>query len=86
LSLYRQAPQLAREYLTDYDAKIADETLKRWKKLGEFLLYKYLDGNVKDEKGNVTHPSYPESWYRAIAEEAGDQLMIKKMPDEPPVH
>jgi dipeptidase len=86
LALYGQAPHLAREYLTGYDRDIADETLKRWKKLGEFLLYKYLDGNVKDEKGNVTHPGYPEFWYHHIAEEAGEQLRMKKMPDESSVH
>ncbi|MBN1780510.1 C69 family dipeptidase [bacterium] len=86
LSLYSQAPRLAREYLTEYDAKIAGDTVRRWKALGEFLLYKYLDGNVKDESGNVTHPGYPESWYRRIAEESGEQLQMKKLPGEQSSH
>jgi hypothetical protein len=48
--------------------------VKRWKELGEFLIYKYLDGNVKDEHGKVTHPGYPKSWYKKIVDETGDHL------------
>jgi len=46
LALYNQAPQLARDYLTEYSVNLGNSVVKRWKKLGEFLLYKYLDGNV----------------------------------------
>ncbi len=77
--LYKQSPQLARDYLTDYSVKLGDATVQRWKKLGEFLLYKYLDGNVKNELGHVTHPGYPESWYRHIINDTGDHLKMKKM-------
>jgi dipeptidase len=28
---------------------------------------KYMDGNVETELGEVTHPKYPDSWYRRIA-------------------
>jgi len=65
---------------------MSDRTLKRWKHLGEFLIYKFLDGNVKDEKGRVTHPGYPESWYRCIVEDTGDRLKMKKLPGEPQPH
>jgi dipeptidase len=77
--LFAQSPQMAREYLTEYSAKLGDATVQRWKKLGEYLLYKYLDGNVKDELGNVKHPPYPESWYRRIVKETGDHLKMKKL-------
>ncbi|MBN2000438.1 C69 family dipeptidase [candidate division KSB1 bacterium] len=77
LALYNQAPQLARTFLTDYSTRLGDETVKRWKKLGEFLLYKYLDGNVKDEHGKVHHPGYGESWYRRIIEESGEKYRYK---------
>ncbi len=76
-ALYEQSPQLARDYLTEYSVRLGAETVKRWKKLGEFLLYKYLDGNVKDEHGKVHHPGYPESWYRRIIEESGDKYRYK---------
>lgn len=86
LVLYKQSPRLAKEYLTKYAEQNSEETLKRWKKLLELLLYKYLDGNVKDAFGNVTHPGYPESYYRCIVKESGDQLLMKKLPGEQSTH
>jgi dipeptidase len=75
---YTEAPQLAREYLTEYSVKMAEKTVRSWKKLGEFLIFKYLDGNVKDELNKVTHPGYPEDWYKRIVEESGDFFIYKK--------
>lgn len=80
LALHKQSPRLAIDYLTDYSVACGDETVARWRKLGEFLLYKYLDGNVKDELGNVTHPGYPESWYRRVAEATGEHLVMRELP------
>ena len=78
MKLYEQSPQLAREYLTSYSVKLGESTVKRWKKLGEFLIYKYLDGNVKNELGKVTHPGYPQSWYRHIVNETGDHFKMRR--------
>lgn len=80
--LYKQSPELAREYLTNYSVKQGDMTVKRWRKLGESLLMKYLDGNVRDEKGNVTHPRYPDNWYRGIVKERPDVYKMKKLKGE----
>ncbi len=77
LALYEQSPRLAIDYLTKYSVKTANSTVQRWKKLGEFLIYKYLDGNVKDEFGKVHHPGYPKNWYRRIIEETGDHFKMK---------
>jgi dipeptidase len=81
-ALYEQAPQLSRDYLTDYSKRMGSETVKRWRKLGEFLLYKYLDGNVKDELGGLTQPGYPESWYEAVAKATGDHLKMGQLERE----
>jgi dipeptidase len=81
--LYWNAPELARDYLTEYSAKQAVKTVKRWRKLGEFLVVKYLDGNVKDEHNKVTHPGYPKAWYKRIIKEKGEQFRIRKLKDEP---
>ncbi len=78
LALYQTAPRLAVDYLTQYSLRQAEETVARWRKLGEFLIYKYLDGNVKDEHGKVKHPGYPESWYRQIVRESGDRYRVPK--------
>ncbi len=79
LALHQQAPRLAVDYLTDYSARAGDQTVARWRRLGEHLIYKYLDGNVKDALGNVTHPGYPESWYRTVAAAAGEQFKMHQL-------
>lgn len=84
LNLYKTSPATARTYLTDYCVAQGDMVTARWRKLGELLIWKYLDGNVRDEKGNVTHPPYPESWYKAVAAAGGDTLKVKEFPTPTP--
>jgi dipeptidase len=86
LKLYREAPELARDYLTRYSARQAGKTVTRWRKLWEQLLLKYLDGNVRDELGKVTHPGYSKEWYQRIVKETGDQFLLKKIKGEPETH
>ncbi len=83
LKLYMQAPELARDYLTRYSAEQAQKTVDRWRKLGQELFMKYLDGNVRDENGKVTHPGYPEHWYRRIVKERGEHYRLKRLANEP---
>ncbi|MBN2417550.1 C69 family dipeptidase [bacterium] len=77
LALYKRSPRLAVDYLTGYSVEQGNATVARWKKLGEFLIYKYLDGNKKDEHGNVTFPGYGQEWYKRIADEEGERLQVK---------
>ncbi|MCP4219894.1 MAG: dipeptidase [bacterium] len=84
LKLFEKAPQMAIDYLTDYSVRMGENTVERWKKLGQYLLFKYLDGNVKvgnsrNEEKKVTHPGYPKAWYKHVAKETGDHLKIKKV-------
>jgi Dipeptidase len=81
--LHAASPAAARDYLTKYSVAAGDLAFARWKKLGEHLLWKYMDGNVRDTQGNVTHPRYREEWYRAIAKDGGDRLKARKLAEEP---
>lgn len=83
LRLHAASPAAARDYLTKYSVAAGDMVFARWKKLGDHLLWKYMDGNVRDTQGNVTHPKYREEWYRAIAKDGGDRLKARRLPDEP---
>jgi dipeptidase len=83
LVLFRQSPQLAGDYLTDYSVNLGQSTVRRWKKLGEDLICKYIDGNVKDELGKVTHPGYPKAWYQQVVKETGAHLKVREV-GEPP--
>jgi dipeptidase len=78
LRLHQESPALANDYLTQYSASQVENTVKRWRKLWEILIVKYVDGNIKDEKRSVTQPGYPENWYRRIVQENGEYLRIKK--------
>jgi len=90
LELYKKDPELAREFLTDYSVSAGEQTFRRWKELGHYLLVKYMDGNIKKEVdgkliyneygGNIPpepeHPGYPEWWYEKIVEKDGQKLKV----------
>jgi dipeptidase len=90
LALYKTDPLQAREYLTKYSEKAANSTVKRWKELDNFLLVKFLDGNVKrEENGEFLRnpwgypqppkfPGYSDTWKEQVIKSTGDKLIYKK--------
>lgn len=74
--------------LNDVTASATSRYVKRYKALGEYLLVKYLDGNVKKEKngefernenGMPVYPNFPgydEKYYRNIIIETGDHFFL----------
>jgi dipeptidase len=88
--LYETDPDLAREFITNYSVNMGDYTVRRYKELGQFLLVKYIDGNIKlEENGqflrtregypmNPDQPGYPEQWKEMVVKDAGKKL---KAPD-----
>ncbi len=91
-ALYDQNPELASEYLTDYSHNQTRLTVEEWQKLGQFLMIKYLDGNIHPEKdGNFLknpygnpyppeHPGYNEEYYRNVVKDAGEKLRMREYP------
>ena len=49
----RMSPAARRNYLTQLSVKTAQQLFDRWQKLNGYLLVKYVDGNVKSERGDV---------------------------------
>jgi dipeptidase len=80
--LFKRSPELARDHLTAYCVSEGDAVVRRWKKLGEFLIWKYLDGNVRDSQGQVTHPPYPKQWYQSIIKETGERYRVPEKKKE----
>jgi len=72
--------------LTQLDLTAPYEVLSRMPGAKMHLVWKYLDGNVRGPKGEVTHPKAPEDWLRCIVKEHGDVIKVKKVeglvPDE----
>lgn len=92
LAMYEKNPQAARKFLTDFSINQTQNVVARWKKLGEFLTVKYLDGNLHPEKdgeflrnphsnpASPKFPGYSEKYYRSIVNETGDRLKEKALP------
>ena len=71
----------AREFLTTFSHTQAENSTLAWKKLGEYLLVKHLDGVIKKEADGkflmndkkippgVIRPGYPEEYLRQMVKE-----------------
>ncbi len=88
--LYAKNPAEAVNFMTWYSCTEAERATARWKKLGEYLMVKYVDGNMKKEKdgkfvengfglsAGPDFPGYSEEYYRSIAKSAaGSNLEVK---------
>jgi dipeptidase len=88
--LYKVDKESARSFLTDYSVSMGNLTLESWQKLSEYLLVKYIDGNIKKEKDGrfltngysdvipemPIQSGYPEWWYEIIVEKTGDHFKV----------
>ncbi|KAA6314124.1 Dipeptidase A, partial [termite gut metagenome] len=88
--LYKQNPEEAKTFLTNYTAMTAQNTYDNWKRLGEYLIVKYNDGVIKREKDGkfernaigravpVIRPGYPEDFLKEYVKKTGDRYKIKE--------
>ncbi len=88
IKLYNKKPKKAQQYITEFSVKACNYTVEEWKKLGQYLLVKYIDGNVKkEENGKFSRneynypsgplqPGYPEEWKKNVASDTGDKLLV----------
>jgi dipeptidase len=82
----------ARKMATEFSVENAQLLFHFWEGLDEYLMVKYIDGNVKgeDEKGFIDNgngkdipgviemPGYSENWKRAVAADKGEILKVVK--------
>ena len=88
--MYAKNPEEAVKFLTWYSTTEANRSTARWKQLGEYLVVKYIDGNVKKEvngkfmqngyglSASPNFPGYDETYYRSIVNSAGERLKVKE--------
>ncbi len=76
------------EQLTEFSLAKGEQTFNAWSDLYNYLLVKYVDGNIKKEKDGKfqetgyrkgdcvfpDQPKYPEEWYRMIIKDHGDVI------------
>lgn len=84
------SPQIASGLLQDLSNIWSKKYVTQYKKLGDYLLVKYLDGNVKKEKngkfersqyGMPVYPQFPgydEKYYRSIVDDTEGRLQVIK--------
>lgn len=91
-ALYTVSEDAARELLTTYSCQSAEFSTATWKELGEFLMVKFLDGNVKSQNPDgsfvrneyglptkVQFPGYSKEYYEEIVSTTGKHLLVKKI-------
>lgn len=93
VALFDTNPAAAREFITDYSVATAQNLFQTWKELDEYLLVKYIDGNVKQEvaegqfkdNGNgfnipasPMQPGYSEAWKRMVAGDKWSEILKVK--------
>jgi Dipeptidase len=79
--------------LTEFCAHRSDELFHRWDNLGNYLLVKYMDGNVKQQApdgsfldngsgknipASPIHPKFRERWLRSVVESHGEVIEIRR--------
>ncbi len=88
MALYEEDPEKARDYITNFSVNAGDHTVAVWKELGQYLLVKYIDGNVKKEENgrflrndygypvSPDQPGYSEEWKRNVVKDTGEKLLV----------
>ena len=86
--LYETDVWKARDYLTRYSVETAQNTFREWKKLSEYLLVKYIDGNIKKEvngrfstsgdgyPSSPMQPGYDDNWKKSVIRDTGTKLLV----------
>jgi dipeptidase len=91
--LYKTNPELAVEYLSDFSVDNAEKMVSSWKDFSNYLLVKYIDGNVKKEDGgkfklnengypaSPSFPGYSEEWRKRVVEDTDVKLLMPESKD-----
>ena len=89
MTLYKESPSKAKEYLKKYSYEKADEMMDAWRELATYLIVKYNDMTIRPEhnRGNfkmteeglpvrVQRPGFPENYKKKLLETTGDKFAI----------
>ncbi len=81
LFAFKQDKSKGVKLLEDYSTQTANHVVDEWRGLGQFLITKYIDGYINDEKGPEQSVGYPQDWYdKAIQDKPS--LIIPKWGSE----
>ena len=81
LNLQKTDPELLGRFLSDYSLSRAEIVVNRWRSLGEYLITKYNDGYIQNEKGRPEEVGYPDTWLRDVTHSRPGQFELPKWGD-----
>lgn len=91
-ALYNKDKEKFYAYITNFSANQSAMMMDKWTKLGQFLMVKYIDGNIKKEKdgdflrnpyglpAGPNQPGYSKDFYKGVVKSAGDNLKMREVP------
>jgi dipeptidase len=91
VELYQRSQPEAVLYLTHYSNNLVKEGVAAWKKLGEYLMVKYIDGVIKKEENGQfkrnphglpafpNRPGYSNEYYKKIVDQTGDKYKVQSV-------
>lgn len=89
IALHKQSPSEAIHFLTKYTNDLVKDGVAEWKKLGEYLMVKYVDGVVKKEENgefkrnphgqpaSPARPGYSNEFYKKVIQQTGDRYKVQ---------
>ncbi len=84
LELYKTDRDLLRQYLNDYCVSHAEMMVDRYRELGHYLITKYNDGYVRNEKGRAEGVGYPSDWLQRVVESRGSDFRLPEKDSDTP--
>jgi dipeptidase len=77
-TLLKKDPDMVAKYLTNYCVGNAEAAVKKWWQLGDFLITKYNDGYIQNEKGRPQETGYPEHWLKKEVKKSPQKRVKQK--------
>ncbi len=71
------------QFLTDYSKNVAEKTTETWRELGNFLLVKFMDGNIKPSKNGKFLKNKYGLPVKIIRKEYPDEIKRKMIKENP---
>ena len=81
LTLIKKDPALVEKFLTRYCISNGELNIKKWWRLADFLVTKYNDGYIQNEKGRPQEVGYPEKWLEKEARINSSKKHLKQERD-----
>ena len=90
--IYESNPEGFYSYISNFSVNQSNMMMDRWTKLGQYLMVKYIDGNIKKEQNGQflrnpyglpagpDQPGYSNEFYKQVVKSAGENLKMRDVP------